>query len=142
MANPRTQMTCERVDDDEVLVTLTNLGLDCDGDKIEIRLAFYEDTENLEVSIETRADSVIVAESRRSSDITLRFEDVPNPFLVESEAVDYEECDCCGDELGTCDCDEFCGDDEEDEEEDCECGHCSCYPERRCCFCVAVDTAW
>lgn len=93
MTKARTQMTCERIDDDEVVVRLVNLGLDADGDRIEdieIRLTFYEDTDRLEVAIETRADSTIAAELRRSSDITLRFEDVPNPFGPEAK-----QCEKC-----------------------------------------------
>lgn len=146
-AKARTQMTCERIDDDEVVVRLTNLGLDYVwGDQIEdieIRLAFYEDTECLEVNIETIADSTITAEFRRSGDINLRFDDVPNPCLKRDGGVcerscdckcdtgqcdcngDYDdECECCGDTPCASDCDEFCQKDAEEDDGDCKCsGH-------------------
>ena len=100
-----TQLTCEVVDDDEVRVRITNLPPDSDGDAredIEITLAFYSDTEKLELSIETRADSLVTAEFQRASDLSLRFEDIENPFTDDAE--------CCGACFGSasCDCDESC----------------------------------
>jgi len=152
-------MTCSRVDNDEVIVKLKNLGVDADGDKIEdieIRLAFYEDTEKLEIAIETRADSTITAELSRAGDIVLRFDDVPG-FGPEAQVKceDCGSCDpCCicgtplpADDIAEGECDEDCtcqcdsGECDCNEAEDCH-WHCDCFPDDRCCGCDAVDMEW
>lgn len=135
MDKAHTQLTCELVDDDEVRVRITNLPPDSDGDAredIEITLAFYSDTEKLELSIETRADSLVTAEFQRASDLSLRFEDIENPFTDDTP--------CCGACYGSdCDCDESCN--EATKDEGCH-QHCSHYPDIRCCDCGTVDQEW
>jgi hypothetical protein len=160
------QVKAEVLDKDEVVIRYTKLGNDFDGDPIDdvvIRVRMYEDTPTLNISIETDADSEVVAEMKSARDIGLVFRDIPYSDTEDADEdgctadcscqcdtgecdcnegdVEDDECECCGVTPCESDCDEFC-DDEEEDDDDCECGHCSCYPDDRCCICDQDDIEW
>jgi len=153
------RVTCRISDDDKdaVILTYKHLGKDVDGfpvEDIEIRVSVSSDTDELQVEIETQADSGVVAEVRDARDIVLRFDDVPNPFKSEDcddqfisskrEGV-FTPYDTNDDADTKCPDGECCVDDE-----CCWCGiprpdchqHCNCYPDALCCDCGLRDEEW
>lgn len=143
------KVNCRLVDGDEVVITYSDLGEDCDGDPIEdieLRVAVYSDTESLEVSVTNRADSRVVTEFVNQRDITLRFDDVPNPFTDDAQGDGYSNVKCPDECCSGCDPCCACGTPARGSDlftDDLDCHqHCECYPDLRCCDCDAVDTEW